>query len=123
MMESVEDVPRDATLDGLPWDWTTDGQYPGWIDRIPKGIDVGGMVGHSAVRLAAMGDRSMDEAPATADDVDAICRLVDESIGARPATATPSSTARSSWTTASTPEPSPASRSGPDPHTSPGEAS
>ena len=82
MMESVEDVPRDAILDGLPWDWTTYGQYLGWIDRIPKGINVGGMVGHSAVRLAAMGDRSMDEVPATADDVETICRLVDEAIGA-----------------------------------------
>jgi N-acyl-D-amino-acid deacylase len=82
MMESVEDIPRDAILDGLPWDWTTYGQYLQWLDRIPKGINVGGMVGHSAVRIAAMGERSLDEAPATAEDVAAICQLVDEAVGA-----------------------------------------
>jgi N-acyl-D-amino-acid deacylase len=80
MMESVEDIPRDAILDGLPWDWTTYGQYLAWIDRIPKGVNVGGMVGHSAVRVAAMGERSLDEAPATADDIAAMCELVEEAI-------------------------------------------
>jgi N-acyl-D-amino-acid deacylase len=82
MMESVEDIPRDAILGGLPWDWTTYGQYLQWLDRIPKGINVGGMVGHSAVRIAAMGERSLDEAPATAEDIAAICELVDEAVGA-----------------------------------------
>ena len=64
MMESVEDIPRDAILEGLPWDWTTYGEYLGWLDRIDKGLNVGGMVGHCAVRVAAMGERSLDEAPA-----------------------------------------------------------
>ena len=27
MMESVEDIPRDAILDGLAWDWVTYGEY------------------------------------------------------------------------------------------------
>jgi N-acyl-D-amino-acid deacylase len=80
MMESVEDIPRDAILEGLPWDWTTYGEYLAWIDRIPKGVNVGGMVGHSAVRVAAMGERSLDEAPATADDIAAMCELVEEAI-------------------------------------------
>src|SRR6478735_8581108 len=66
MMESVEDIPRDAILDGLPWDWSTYGEYLGWLDRIDKGLNVGGMVGHCAVRIAAMGERSLDESPASA---------------------------------------------------------
>ena len=82
MMESVEDIPRDAILEGLPWDWTTYGQYLDWIDRIPKGVNVGGMVGHSAVRIVAMGERSLDEAPATADDIATMCDLVEEAITA-----------------------------------------
>jgi N-acyl-D-amino-acid deacylase len=82
MMESVEDIPRDAILDALPWDWTTYGQYLDWIDRLPKGVNVGGMVGHSAVRIAAMGERSMDEAPASAEDIAAMCELVDEAMAA-----------------------------------------
>ena len=33
MMESVEDVPRDAILDGLPWDWET---YPEYLDSVER---------------------------------------------------------------------------------------
>jgi len=82
MMESVEDVPRDAILEMLPWDWDGYGGYLRWIDRIPKGLNVGGMVGHSAVRVHAMGERSLDEAPATLDDIAAMCELVDEAMRA-----------------------------------------
>jgi N-acyl-D-amino-acid deacylase len=82
MMESVEDIPRDAILDGLPFDWTTYGGYLRWIDGLPKGLNVGGMVGHCAVRLAAMGERAMDETPASAADIAAMVELVDEAIGA-----------------------------------------
>jgi N-acyl-D-amino-acid deacylase len=82
MMESVEDIPRSAILDMLPWDWEGYGGYLDWIDRLPKGLNVGGMVGHSAVRVHAMGERSLDEAPATADDLAAMCELVDEAMRA-----------------------------------------
>ena len=80
MMESVEDIPRQAILEGLPWDWRTYGEYLDWIDRIPKGLNVGGMVGHCAVRLAAMGDRGMDETPSSAEDIAAMAALVDEAM-------------------------------------------
>ncbi len=82
MMESVEDIPRRAILEGMPWDWSTYGEYLAWIDRTDKGINVGGMVGHCAVRLAAMGDRGMDETPSSPEDIEAMVELVDEAIGA-----------------------------------------
>jgi N-acyl-D-aspartate/D-glutamate deacylase len=82
MMESVEDIPRRAILEGLPWDWRSYGEYLGWLDRIPKGVNVGGLVGHCAVRLAAMGERGMDETPSSADDIAAMCELVDEAMAA-----------------------------------------
>ena len=82
MMESVEDIPQRAILEGLPWDWTTYGEYLAWIDRTPKGLNVGGMVGHSAVRLAAMGERGMDETPSSPEDIAKMVELVDEAIGA-----------------------------------------
>ncbi len=82
MMESVEDIPRRAILEGMPWDWRTYGEYLAWIDRIPKGINVGGMVGHCAVRLAAMGERGMDETPSSEPDIAAMCELVDEALTA-----------------------------------------
>jgi len=82
LMESVEDIPRDAILGGLPWDWVTYGEYLASIDRMPKGPNVGGMVGHCAVRQYVMGERGLDEEPATADDIAAMADLVDEAMAA-----------------------------------------
>jgi N-acyl-D-amino-acid deacylase len=61
MMESVEDIPASSILDGLSWTWESYGDYLRWLDGVPKGVNVGGMVGHCAVRFHAMGDRSLDE--------------------------------------------------------------
>ena len=80
MMESVEDIPRDSILSGLPWNWETYGEYLDALDNLPKGVNVGGMVGHCAVRYHAMGERSLDEAPASDDDIERMCGLVDEAI-------------------------------------------
>ena len=80
MMESVEDIPRDAILDGLPWDWTTYGDYLGWLDRIDKGINVGGLVGHCALRVAAMGDRAMTEGSGTAEDIAKMAAMAEEAM-------------------------------------------
>ena len=80
VMESVEDIPRDAILEGLPWDWRTFGEYLEFLDRLPKGINVGGMVGHVAVRWNVMGEESLTEAPATPEEISEMCELVDEAI-------------------------------------------
>jgi len=82
LMESVEDIPADSILQGLAWDWETYGDYLAAIDKLPKGVNVGGMVGHCAVRHYAMGERSLDETPATDDDIAAMCDLVDEAMAA-----------------------------------------
>jgi N-acyl-D-amino-acid deacylase len=82
MMESVEDIPADSIMSGLAWDWTTYGQYLASVERWPKGVNVGGMVGHCAVRVHAMGERSFSEEPASPADIAAMCALVDEAIGA-----------------------------------------
>lgn len=82
VMESVEDIPKDSIMQGLPWDWRSYGEYLGFLDRMPKGINVGGMVGHVAVRWHVMGPDSLDEAPASPGQVAAMCDLVDEAMGA-----------------------------------------
>ncbi len=81
LMESVEDIPAKSILSGLPWTWETYGEYLKALDAMPKGVNVGGMVGHCAVRYHAMGERSLDEEPASADDIEKMCTLVDEAIG------------------------------------------
>ena len=80
MMESVEDIPADAIMGGLSWEWETYGQYLAELDRRPKGINVGGMVGHSALRRYVMGDRAA-EVPTDAD-LAAMADLVDEAMAA-----------------------------------------
>ena len=80
MMESVEDIPRQAILEGLPWDWTTYGEYLNWVDRIDKGVNVGGMVGHCALRVAAMGDRAMVEGSGNAEEIAKMCEMAEEAL-------------------------------------------
>jgi N-acyl-D-amino-acid deacylase len=82
MMESVEDIPADSIMEGLAWDWSSYGEYLDAVQRWPKGINVGGMVGHCAVRVHAMGERSLSEEPAGPDDIERMCALVDEAMGA-----------------------------------------
>ncbi|MDG2024443.1 MAG: amidohydrolase family protein [Actinomycetota bacterium] len=81
VMESVEDIPREAIMEGLPWDWRTFGEYLDFLDQLPKGLNVGGMVGHVAVRWNVMGEDSLDEEPASMEQIEAMCELVDEAMG------------------------------------------
>ena len=82
MMESVEDIPAESILNGLSWNWSSYGEYLDEVELLPKGVNVGGMVGHCAVRLAAMGERSIDETPATLEDIEAMVPMVKEAMDA-----------------------------------------
>lgn len=82
LMESVEDIPRDAILEGLPWDWETYGDYYASLGRMQVGPNTGGLVGHCALRTYVMGERGLDEAPAGPDDVAAMAALLDEAMRA-----------------------------------------
>jgi len=82
LMESVEDIPAASILEGLAWDWETYGEYLSAIDCMPKGVNVGGMIGHCAIRHYAMGERGLDETPATADDITQMTALVEEAMDA-----------------------------------------
>jgi N-acyl-D-aspartate/D-glutamate deacylase len=81
MMESVEDIPARSILDGLPWDWQTYGDYLSWLDRTSLGVNVGGMVGHTALRYFSMGERSLEEdSTPTADELTTMTELLDEAL-------------------------------------------
>tara|TARA_B100000686_G_scaffold329180_1_gene390061 strand:- start:12798 stop:14474 length:1677 start_codon:yes stop_codon:yes gene_type:complete len=80
MMESVEDIPAESILNGLSWNWSSYGEYLEEVAALPKGVNTGGMVGHCAVRLAAMGERSLDETPATPDDIEKMVPMVKEAM-------------------------------------------
>jgi N-acyl-D-amino-acid deacylase len=82
LMESVEDIPRDAIMSGLPWDWVTYGEYLASVGRMSKGLNVGGMVGHCALRHYAMGERAMGKDEPTSDDLATMADLLDEAMKA-----------------------------------------
>lgn len=69
LMESVEDIPREAILGGLPWDWETFPEYLDSVQRLGPALNVVGLLGHCAVRYHVMGERSMSDEPPTVDDL------------------------------------------------------
>ncbi len=79
MMAVVEGIPREALVGGGPWSWGTFGQY---LDRVDVGLAVnaGFLVGHSTVRRVVMGERATCD-QATPEQVAAMVRLVEESLG------------------------------------------
>ena len=81
MMESVEDIPRQAILSGLPWTWEDYGDYLNALDKLEPGINVAGLVGHSAVRYYVMGERSFAE-QATDDEKKQMASIVAKAVDA-----------------------------------------
>ena len=67
-LERAEDLSRDAMKAGIDWRWETFREYLDVLDALPKGINYGGYIGHSAVRTYVMGERAFSE-QATADEL------------------------------------------------------
>lgn len=63
MMETVEDIPRDAIMNGLSWNWEHYGEYLDELDGLNPAINVAGMIGHCALRYYVMGERGIDQQP------------------------------------------------------------
>ncbi len=80
MMESVEDVPREAILGGLAWDWETYPQYLDSVERMRPAINVVGMVGHCAIRYNVMGERSLTDEPPTPGELNRMRDIAAESV-------------------------------------------
>lgn len=68
-LERAEDIAPQVLRAGVTWDWETYPDYLHAIERTPKGVNFGGMIGHSALRTYVMGERAY-EAAATDDDLD-----------------------------------------------------
>lgn len=79
MMETVEDIPKNAILTGLPWDWESYGEYLNSIEKLNPAINITGMVGHCASRFYVMGERSITD-DATEDEIKQIAALVGQSV-------------------------------------------
>lgn len=80
-LERAEDLSREAMLAGINWSWETFPEYLDTIDGLPKGINYGGYLGHSALRTYVMGERAFTE-QASADELKRMCHEVQESVRA-----------------------------------------
>ena len=60
-LERAEDLSRDAMKAGIDWRWETFREYLDVLDALPKGINYGGYIGHSALRTYVMGERAFSE--------------------------------------------------------------
>jgi N-acyl-D-amino-acid deacylase len=80
MLSYVEAIPMDVLQAGVPWTWETFPQYMQAI-RQRLGVNVGTLLGHSAVRLYAMGEEC-SERPATDAELQVMRDVVREALEA-----------------------------------------
>jgi N-acyl-D-aspartate/D-glutamate deacylase len=81
-LTAVEDIPTEAMMEGIDWTWETFPEYLATVERLPKGLNYGMYIGHSALRMYAMGARRGLEEKATEDDLRRMEAAVSEALKA-----------------------------------------
>jgi N-acyl-D-aspartate/D-glutamate deacylase len=80
MLSQVEAIPMDVLQAGVPWDWESFPQYMDVLDQ-KLGVNVGALMGHTAIRLYAMGEASQERA-ASEDELELMRTVVRQGIEA-----------------------------------------
>src|SRR3989440_3321375 len=78
-LENVEGMSVEALQAGIPWTFETFPEYLDAIDGLDKRLNVGAMVGHTAVRTYVLGPDAV-ERPATAEETALMRQVVAEAI-------------------------------------------
>jgi N-acyl-D-aspartate/D-glutamate deacylase len=78
-LSAVEDIPTEAMAAGIDWSWETFPEYLATVERLPKAINYGMYIGHSALRMYVMGKRALSET-ATEDDMVRMAAAVQEAL-------------------------------------------
>lgn len=81
MLQYVEGMSLEAMRKGIRWDFESFREYLDALDRGGLWVNVGALVGHSAVRQYVMGDAAWERA-ASADEIAEMGAVVREAIGA-----------------------------------------
>jgi N-acyl-D-aspartate/D-glutamate deacylase len=83
LMEGVEDIPGTALYEGIEWGrWEAFPEYIDYLGTREYTLDVGTQIPHSALRNYVMGDRALHHEDATADDLAAMCNIVEDGLRA-----------------------------------------
>lgn len=80
-LSAVEDIPTEAMAAGIDWTWETFPEYLQTVERLPKAINYGMYIGHSALRMYVMGKRALSE-KATENDMRRMAASVQEALKA-----------------------------------------
>ena len=80
-LTAVEDIPTESMMSGIDWAWETFPEYLATVARLPKALNYGAYIGHSALRMYVMGKRALDQT-ATEDDLRRMEAAVEEAIRA-----------------------------------------
>jgi N-acyl-D-aspartate/D-glutamate deacylase len=77
----VEGMPRESLQAGIPWGWSSHGEFLDALGSRPLGLNIATLVGHCAVRQYAMGEASV-ERRATDAEISQMEELVRQGIAA-----------------------------------------
>ena len=80
-LQRAEDISAEAMEAGIKWGWTTFPEYLDCLEALPKGINYGGYIGHSALRTYVMGERAFEQ-KASEDDLRAMERELRDALRA-----------------------------------------
>jgi N-acyl-D-aspartate/D-glutamate deacylase len=80
MLARVEAIPMETLQAGVNWSWETIAEYFDALDQ-RLGVNVGALIGHSAVRRYAMGEESQERAP-TGEEMEEMKAIIREGMAA-----------------------------------------
>jgi N-acyl-D-amino-acid deacylase len=78
LLEGVEDMPEVVLADGLTWDWESFPEFVQAVKRRRHDLDFALQLPHAALRMYVMGERAVDRAEATDDDIARMRKLARE---------------------------------------------
>jgi N-acyl-D-aspartate/D-glutamate deacylase len=81
LLANVEGIPPAAIASGVPFSWRTFPEMLDHLDRQPLGVNLGLMVGHSAIRRHVLGEAASSR-PADGDELDQMSHILDEALNA-----------------------------------------
>jgi N-acyl-D-aspartate/D-glutamate deacylase len=81
LLSSVEEIPLESLEQGVSWQWQTTADYLASVEAAQPVVNMGFLVGHSALRRAVMLDDAVGGAP-TAAQLESMSRLLEQSLRA-----------------------------------------
>ncbi|HEX5262544.1 MAG TPA: amidohydrolase family protein [Phenylobacterium sp.] len=82
LLEGVEDMPEIVLADGLTWDWESFPEFVQAVKRRRHDLDFVLQLPHAALRMYVMGERAVDRAEATPDEIARMKALAREAVQA-----------------------------------------